>query len=535
MERASLGDRWAFSKPHREATERKRGSSVIATLTGLFMIAMASVALADLATGQSIAIDGNAADTNSLSVTVAVAVTHCPPGGDLQALEVAFRNSTTDPWTTVHAAATAWPGSDADGCTSGAPTAPTTNFAWTLASGGSGARTVYARFKHATDEAFADDSINFTAPPSDTTPPVITYTVNGEYPPLPDGDSGWYVSDAVVDWTVSDPESAVTETGCVDTTISADTTGTTLTCSASSAGGSAGPVSVTIMRDATAPSISASLSPASPATSGWYNIATGAPTVSFTCSDDTSLIRTCPASHLFLEGENQSHSGTAYDNAGNPNSAGVTNVDVDLTAPAINVTGFNNNDSFLLGSLPTAGCSTPTDATSGVDSSTLSGPTIVADTRNGNGVGDVTYRCSVSDNAGNPGSNTRLFHVNYALDGLGIRQPINQDNSSLFKRGQVVPVKFGLPGDEPLGLSTSGWSVKRRTASCTAFDAEDAVLETVPSATASSLIRYDSSADQYIYNADFRTVTLNTCWQVGIVLDDPGSTTIYSAIFKMVK
>jgi hypothetical protein len=367
---------------------------------------------------------------------------------------------------------------------------------------------------------------------SDITPPVITPTITGTL-----GTNPWYTSNVTVTFSVTDGESAITsKSPACDATnaVTSDTAGVTFTCTATSGGGTS-TESVTIMRDATAPSISASLSPPTPATSGWYNIATGAPTVSFTCSDAPSGIYTCPASHLFGEGENQSYSGTAYDNAGNSNSAGVTNVDVDLTAPAINVTGFNNNQSFELGNLPTVGCSAPTDGTSGVNASTLSGPTIVADTRNGNGVGDVTYRCSVSDNAGNPGSNTGLFHVNYALDGLGIRQPINQDNSSLFKRGQVVPVKFGLPGDEPFGLSTSGWSVKRRTASCTAFDAEDAVLETVPSATASSLIRYDSSADQYIYNADFRTVTLNTCWQVGVVLDDPGSTTIYSAIFKMVK
>jgi hypothetical protein len=394
---------------------------------------------------------------------------------------------------------------------------------------------VYARFKHANDEVFDDDSIDFAAPPSDTTAPVISYTVNGAYPPVPDGDGGWFVSDVFVDWTVTDPESAVSLTGCIDTTITTDTSGTTLTCSASSAGGNSGPVSVTIMRDATPPSISASLSPADPATSGWYNIATGAPTVSFTCSDVTSGIQTCPPPYEFGEGQDQSHSGTAFDAAGNDASDGVTDVDVDLTAPSIAVTGFADGDFFTLGNLPAVGCSTPTDATSGVDGSTLSGPTVVADTRNVNGVGDVTYRCSVSDNAGNPASDTRLFHVNYSLDALGIRQPINKDNSSLFKRGQVVPVKFGLPGDEPLGFNTSGWSVKRRSTSCTAFDADDAVLEAVPSATPSSLIRYDSGADQYIYNADFRTVTVNTCWQVGVVLDDPGTTTIYSAIFKIVK
>src|SRR5215213_7003021 len=94
--------------------------------------------------------------------------------------------------------------------------------------------------------------ITVVVAPSDTTPPVISYTLN---PASPNGNNGWYKGNVQLTWSVTDPESAVTKTGCVNQNIIADQAATTYSCSASSAGGSAGPVSVTIKRDATAPSI----------------------------------------------------------------------------------------------------------------------------------------------------------------------------------------------------------------------------------------------------------------------------------------
>lgn len=298
-----LGDSW-FYGPRGGFMSPKKRFSAVAAVTAFFVIATVGIAWADAATDQSISLNAGAASTTSLSVTVTVAVVHCPPGGDLKALEVAFRNSTSDPWTVVHAADTDWPGSDPDGCTSGSPTSSTTDFAWTLASGDSGARTVYARFKHANDEVFAQDDINYTAPPSDTTPPVVTPTISGTL-----GNNGWYVSDVTVSWTAAGPESPITSTsGCGPTTINYDTAGTTLTCTATSAGGTSSE-SVTIKRDATAPSISVALD-RSPAASGWFNASTGAPVARFTCGDATSGIASCPAEYTFGEGEDQSHTGT---------------------------------------------------------------------------------------------------------------------------------------------------------------------------------------------------------------------------------
>lgn len=90
----------------------------------------------------------------------------------------------------------------------------------------------------------------------DTSPPVVTPTVAGTL-----GDNGWYVSDVSISWTVTDGQSAVaTQTGCGPTTLTADTSGTTLTCTATSVGGTTS-VSVTVKKDATAPTLSPTVTP----------------------------------------------------------------------------------------------------------------------------------------------------------------------------------------------------------------------------------------------------------------------------------
>lgn len=91
-------------------------------------------------------------------------------------------------------------------------------------------------------------------PPPDTTPPLITPQVTGLT-----GQNGWYVGPVQVSWTVADPEGPILgATGCGVSQLSSDTTGTELTCTASSAGGTTSR-SVTIRLDATAPDLQVSL------------------------------------------------------------------------------------------------------------------------------------------------------------------------------------------------------------------------------------------------------------------------------------
>jgi len=87
--------------------------------------------------------------------------------------------------------------------------------------------------------------------PTDSTPPDVTPVVD---PAAPDGANGFYTRDVTVSWTVSDPQSPATKTGCDPVTIAADTpaAGTTLTCTATSGGGMTSK-SMTIKRQAAAP------------------------------------------------------------------------------------------------------------------------------------------------------------------------------------------------------------------------------------------------------------------------------------------
>jgi len=87
---------------------------------------------------------------------------------------------------------------------------------------------------------------------TDTTPPVITPQVTGTL-----GSNGWYRSNVTVNWNVTDPESGIaSSTGCGTTTLSVDTPGVTLTCSATNEAGLSASKAITIKIDQTPPVIS---------------------------------------------------------------------------------------------------------------------------------------------------------------------------------------------------------------------------------------------------------------------------------------
>ena len=120
--------------------------------------------------------------------------------------------------------------------------------------------------------------------PGDPTPPVVIPVIHGTL-----GANGWYISNVTVNWTVYDPESEILETrGCDATTVVADTIGTRLTCYARSDGGET-TVTITIRRDATPPTVTATPARA-PDANGWYNHPLS---VTFTGSDATSGIESC--------------------------------------------------------------------------------------------------------------------------------------------------------------------------------------------------------------------------------------------------
>jgi len=162
--------------------------------------------------------------------------------------------------------------------------------------------------------------------PGDPTPPEITLTTYGT-----PGANGWYVSNVNVIWTVSEPQGPPLSTsGCDAWNRTADTVGITLTCSATSDGGTT-IKSKTIRLDKTPPTVTAAPARA-PDANGWYNHPL---TVAFSGSDTTSGIGACSqTTYSGPDSGNASVGGSCSDLAGNQSAASAV-FKYDATAPLI--------------------------------------------------------------------------------------------------------------------------------------------------------------------------------------------------------
>jgi hypothetical protein len=91
---------------------------------------------------------------------------------------------------------------------------------------------------------------------SDCTPPTITQDVSGTL-----GNNAWYMSDVSITWNVVEDESDISsQTDCDPITVNTDTAELTLTCTATSEGGTSSR-SVTFKRDATPPALNPTVLP----------------------------------------------------------------------------------------------------------------------------------------------------------------------------------------------------------------------------------------------------------------------------------
>jgi hypothetical protein len=186
----------------------------------------------------------------------------------------------------------------------------------TYASDGIGSQTASCDY---TDGGGLQASASETYNIVDPSPPVITKVVTGT-----EGNNGWYTSNVSVDWTVNDPESpnSLQTTGCNDQNIIADQAEQTYSCSATSAGGSSGPQSVSIKRDATDPNVSLVDGPAN-GSEHYFGSVPDEPTCN--ASDALSeLAGPCSVSGYGTTVGSHTVTATATDNAGNEATASST-------------------------------------------------------------------------------------------------------------------------------------------------------------------------------------------------------------------
>lgn len=197
-------------------------------------------------------------------------------------------------------------------------------------------------------------------------------------------------------------------------------------------------------------------------------------------------------------------SGTVSDVAGNTATAiRSAPFKVDLSDPQLNVSGAESGTYDLCSAgVPARPTFHPYDAISGLDGTendTWSAPATAT------GVGTYAYTATATDVAGRTSTESRTYKSAYGSAFTGVTQPINggataafDDDSSRFKLGSTVPVKFGLTcGGSPVVGVVAKLNVKK--ADGTPDPGTDEAVTTAASTTG-NLFRYDATAGQYIFN-----------------------------------
>lgn len=217
---------------------------------------------------------------------------------------------------------------------------------------------------------------------------------------------------------------------------------------------------------------------------------------------------------------------TATDNAGNTSSVTHHYTVVDVTAPTITLTTPPEGAVYMLNQVVNAdyGCQDEAGG-SGLAScvgNVASGTPIDTAT-----VGAKTFTVTAADNASNTSSVTHHYSVIYNFSDF--LAPVNNPNTvNTGKAGRTYPVKWQLTdanGNFISALSAVVGVVVKST-SCGDFTSDPAdALET--STTGGTSLRYDSTANQYVYNW---ATPVKGCYTLFLKLD---SGQVFPAFFQL--
>jgi hypothetical protein len=109
----------------------------------------------------------------------------------------------------------------------------------------------------------------------------------------------------------------------------------------------------------------------------------------------------------------------------------------------------------------------------------------------------------------------------------GFYEPVdNPPTTNVVKAGSAVPVKFGLGGDQGLGVFASGYP-KSRQIDCDSAAPADNIEQTATAGD--SGLSYDATTDRYVYVWKTSKAWSDTCREFVMKLDD---TTVHTASFR---
>lgn len=334
--------------------------------------------------------------------------------------------------------------------------------------------------------------------------------------------AGWYNSDVTVRFTCGDgsmPPASGIHKCSDDMTVSSDGANQSVTGTATDKAGNSTSATVSgINLDKTSPTASAAIDPA-PNLAGWNKSAV---IVKFSGTDTLSGLAGCTANVPWpTETTGQPISGICTDKAGNQSLPATANVKIDLTKPVVLVTGVTNGGKYVLGKVPTIGCST-TDAVSKV----ATPATLSVNGANANGVGTITATCSGAvDNAGNSQDPVSVtFSVTYSFGGF--YEPV-QNPSAVNKAeaGSSIPLKFTLGGNYGMNILAAG-SPSSQQVSCTSpYAPIGASSPTVSNETPSLVIEKDGEVWKYKYIWKTDKAWQGTCRLLTVSFNDGTSKT----------
>jgi hypothetical protein len=318
---------------------------------------------------------------------------------------------------------------------------------------------------------------------------------------------GWYKEDVTVSFSATDDGSGV-NAGTLTAPVKVTSDGEhVITGSASDNAGNAGSASLTVKLDKTAPSISGIVDKTANS-AGWYkeNVI-----VSFTADDALSGVASVTEPITLTEGEDNSAIGTATDKAGNQSTTRLSGINIDTSKPEINV---EDGGTYTLNQVVEW---TASDAISGLATS----ETGTIDTSS---VGPKELTIIATDIAGNTREET--IHYNVVYDFGGFLQPLSKGGT--YKAGSTIPVKFQLKDVSGKYISNAIATMMYAKINNNVVDNEVEAIST--SATSSgNQFRYDSTANQYIFNLSTKGMATGT-YQITITLNDG---TTYSAQFSL--